>query len=90
MAANLGIFGLLTIVEKRRRGNGYVFFVYLALYCIYRFLVEIIRKGATANVMVDGLTQAQVASLALLVVVFIILALKYRRGSEPAVKGAVG
>lgn len=78
--ANLVIFGILTLFEKRSRGNGYVFFVYLGLYSIYRFLIEIVRKGATANVMVDGLTQAQVASIGLLAAVLIVLAIKYRSG----------
>jgi phosphatidylglycerol:prolipoprotein diacylglycerol transferase len=77
-AANLAIFGILTLFEKKSRGNGYVFFVYLALYSVYRFLIEIVRKGVTATVFWNGLTQAQVLSLVLLAAVIIVIAAGYR------------
>lgn len=80
-AANLAIFGLLTVFEKRSRGNGYVFLIYLGLYSAYRFLIEILRKGVTASVMMGGLTQAQVLSLAVMIAVGVVLAVGFRRGS---------
>jgi len=50
--------------------DGFVFAAYLAMYSVYRFLIEILRKGATAEVFAWGLTQAQVVS----VVVFLFAA----------------
>ena len=53
----------------------FVFVTYIVLYSIYRFGIEFIRKGATAHVWIGGLTQAQVASLAAIVVFGVLLAL---------------
>ncbi len=62
---NLIIFWLLTRWEKRTRADGEIFFGYIALYCLYRFIDEIWRKGATAQVFVGWFTQAQVACMAI-------------------------
>lgn len=64
--AGLLIFVALTRVEKWRKPNGYTFFSFLALYSVYRFLIEIIRRGATAEVVSWGLTEAQVVSAVML------------------------
>lgn len=63
MLASFAIFGILVWIERRRRYGGQVFFSYVALYAVYRFLVEFFRKGITAEVAVLGLTQAQIASI---------------------------
>jgi len=65
-AASIVIFYLLTRVEKRRRYAGQVFLTYLALYSVYRFLIEFLRKGVTADVAIIGITEAQVVSLVVL------------------------
>lgn len=70
---SLSIFIILTRIERLRRPNGFVFFSYLALYSIYRFGIEFLRKGATAHVWLAGLTHAQVVSLAGIVVFGIVL-----------------
>jgi phosphatidylglycerol:prolipoprotein diacylglycerol transferase len=62
-AASLGIFFLLVMVERKRRYTGQVFFSYLAMYSVYRFLIEFLRKGVTAQVLFDGITEGQVASI---------------------------
>jgi len=61
--AGLLIFLILTRVEKAQRPSGFVFASYLLLYSMYRFLIEILRKGASAQVWFWGLTEAQVVSL---------------------------
>ncbi|MBI2842595.1 MAG: prolipoprotein diacylglyceryl transferase [Armatimonadetes bacterium] len=78
-AASLAIFGILTRVERLSRPTGFVFFSYVVLYSVYRFGVEFIRKGVTADVWLAGLTEAQVASLAAIVVFGVILLALNRR-----------
>lgn len=63
MLASFAIFGILVWIERRRRYGGQVFFSYVALYAVYRFIVEFFRKGITAEVAVLGLTEAQIASI---------------------------
>lgn len=84
-AASLIIFWILTRVEKLNKPVGFVFVSYVMLYSIYRFLIEFVRKGATAQVMFAGLTQAQVASIATIAVFGVIL---YFLGRKPAAKVA--
>lgn len=67
-AANIAIFALLTRVEKLKRAHGFTFFAYIGLYSIYRFLIEIVRKGVTADIAFAGITEAQILSIALLIV----------------------
>jgi len=72
-AASFLIFLALTRAEKWKMPAGFVFTAYIALYCVYRFLIEILRKGATAEVMVWGLTQAQIVSVGVFVVAVMVL-----------------
>ncbi|MGB9586882.1 MAG: prolipoprotein diacylglyceryl transferase [Armatimonadota bacterium] len=72
-AASIVIFYLLTRVEKRRCYIGQVFLIYLALYSIYRFLIEFLRKGVTADIVFVGITEAQLVSLVVLAVVLPLL-----------------
>jgi phosphatidylglycerol:prolipoprotein diacylglycerol transferase len=65
--ASFAIFGILVWIEKRRRFGGQVFFSYVALYGVYRFLVEFPRRGITADVAFAGLTEAQVVSIVMIV-----------------------
>jgi phosphatidylglycerol---prolipoprotein diacylglyceryl transferase len=61
--ASLVIFGLLMGVFRRQRVTGQVLWSYLLLYAVYRFAIEFLRKGATAEVMGALLTGAQWASV---------------------------
>jgi phosphatidylglycerol:prolipoprotein diacylglycerol transferase len=79
MMASFVIFGLLTVVQRRRRFTGEVFTSYLAMYSIYRFFNEFLRKGVTADVAFAGLTQAQVVSLLVLAVSLVVLCINRRR-----------
>jgi len=68
--AALGSFVILALLMKARPrlpARGQLFLLYLALYSALRAAVEVLRKGYTAQVFLDGLTQAQVASAAILV-----------------------
>ncbi len=81
---SLVIFALLTRIERLKRPRGFVFFSYLVLYSVYRFGIEFIRKGATAEVWFWGLTQAQVASIAAVVVFGVILMILARKPLQKA------
>ncbi len=83
---SLGIFGILTRIERLPRPAGFTFFSYLVLYSVYRFGIEFIRKGATAEVWIAGLTPAQIASLAGIVIFGLALLVMNRRKAKTAAK----
>ncbi len=58
---------LLLYLSPRLRRPGQLFVIYLALYGVIRFVVEFLRKGYTAEVLIEPLTQAQAASVILIV-----------------------
>jgi prolipoprotein diacylglyceryltransferase len=60
---NLGLVALLIQAYRRPHHVGQILALYIGGYSIYRFLIEFLRKGVTADVLVAGLTQAQVFSL---------------------------
>ena len=63
--AALGSFLILGILLRARTclaAPGQLFLLYLMLYSVLRSAVEVLRKGVTAEELVGGLTQAQVAS----------------------------
>lgn len=65
-AANfLFMFLLLWFDKEKKKVTGQTFSLYMMLYALYRILAEILRKGATAQILFDGMTQAQVASIIL-------------------------
>lgn len=61
------IFLLLVKAERARKPRGFVFSVYMGLYGLYRFLIEFLRAGYTADYWHWGLTQAQVVSVLMIV-----------------------
>lgn len=81
VGASALIYVALVAIEKRRRFTGQVFLSYLCLYSVYRFLNEILRKGVTGEVAFAGLTEAQVVSLAVLIIGLPILIIKLRRSA---------
>lgn len=79
----LGIFVILDRWDRRPHRDGAIFLGFLALYCVYRFIDEHFRKGATADIFILGLTHAQVLSVvAFPVVLFFFYRLRAR--SAPA------
>lgn len=81
-------FFLLDRWSRRPHRDGEIFLGYIALYCIYRFIDEHFRNGATAQVFLFGLTHAQVFCVALLPVALILLWRLRRRSAPPTVKEA--
>jgi prolipoprotein diacylglyceryltransferase len=62
---------------------------FLFLYGLYRFLVEFVRAGATAETTaLLGLTTGQIASLVLMIIAGLVFALGLRRGSGGQVVAA--
>mgnify|MGYP005840909335 CR=1 FL=1 len=77
--ANLLIFLALTRLERMGRGPGFVSFGYLGLYGIYRFLIEFLRAGITAEVWILGMTHAQIVSLLLIAGCAVVIFTVYRK-----------
>lgn len=77
--ASLLIFLLLTRLEGARRAPGFVFVSYLGFYAVYRFLIEFLRVGYSAEPWALGLTQAQGVSAAMAIAVGLLIATIYRR-----------
>ncbi|MBN1458969.1 MAG: prolipoprotein diacylglyceryl transferase [Armatimonadetes bacterium] len=61
------ILAILLTVRRRLPGNGQLFLLYLMLYAPMRAAVEVLRKGYTADVLFDGVTEAQAASAVIFV-----------------------
>lgn len=60
---SFGIFGLLLLWKKKSIHRGHLTLAYFILYSVYRFGIEFLRKGASADPGLWGFTQAQVACL---------------------------
>jgi phosphatidylglycerol:prolipoprotein diacylglycerol transferase len=89
---NLAICGLLVYIYRRKVATGQVLLSYLALYSLYRFAVEALRKGYTAQELAFGLTQAQVASLVVIALsgaALCVLLRRARRAPPPTERPAV-
>jgi len=81
-AAGILMYFALVAVEKRRRFAGHVFLSYLLLYSVYRFLIEFLRRGVTAEIAFAWITEAQLASLVVLAVALPLLVRGLRRPSS--------
>jgi phosphatidylglycerol:prolipoprotein diacylglycerol transferase len=75
---------ILHMWSRRPHRDGEIILGFFGLYCIYRFIDEQFRKGATADIFVAGLTHAQVFSLVVLPFVAYFL-MRVRRGPAPVV-----
>ncbi len=67
---NLLVFAIIWSFRKNGKFDGYIFLVYLILYSIVRFVVEIFRES---QILINPLTVAQVASLAIIIVSFLVI-----------------
>jgi phosphatidylglycerol:prolipoprotein diacylglycerol transferase len=85
VAASVLIYFALVRVDARRRFVGQVFVSYLCLYSVYRFLIEFLRKGVTAEVAFGGLTQAQLVSILVLALSGLALFVMSRRSTSQSV-----
>ncbi|HEY3281685.1 MAG TPA: prolipoprotein diacylglyceryl transferase [Armatimonadota bacterium] len=86
--AGLLIWVLVERLSRRPHYRGQLFGTFLLLYSVYRFLVEALRKGVTARVLVDGLTEGQVASLVMFVVALGLMAWWRRRSGAQELPAA--
>jgi phosphatidylglycerol---prolipoprotein diacylglyceryl transferase len=68
----------LVRLNRTRLPAGAVGLIGLLLFAVDRFIIEHFRRGATAEVLLAGLTEAQVASIVLFIVAGIWLALRLR------------
>jgi prolipoprotein diacylglyceryltransferase len=64
--ASILIFFALLALRTRLSVPGTLFFTYLIMYSVARALVEILRAGYTAERLIGPLTEAQVASMAVI------------------------
>lgn len=84
--ASLGsllILEVLMSIRSRLRQPGQLFLTYLILYAILRTGVEVFRKGFSAQVLVDGMTEAQVLSAGIIVIAVALLLARRRRAVPP-------
>ena len=77
--ASLLIFFILTRFERLNRAPGFIFISYLGLYSIYRFLIEYLRAGFSAEMWMFGLTQAQGVSIAIFALWVAVVFIFYRK-----------
>lgn len=75
------IFVILSELRGKMRRPGHLFMIYLMLYSVERFFIEFARAGATGKYVVGGfwLTQGQLASLGIILVAAIAMALTWKR-----------
>jgi phosphatidylglycerol:prolipoprotein diacylglycerol transferase len=88
--ASLAAFAALDAGLKRPHKRGVLFVGYLLFYAVYRFLVEGLRKGATAEVFRWQLTDAQVFSLVITPILLGVLIALIRRSDAAPGSDATG
>ena len=86
---SLAIFAVLLLVRNRLSARGQLFLLYLALYAIMRSGLEVLRKGYSARILVDGITQGQFVSALIFVIAVVGMVVAHRRrgagdSAEPA------
>ncbi|MCX6358797.1 MAG: prolipoprotein diacylglyceryl transferase [Armatimonadetes bacterium] len=88
--ASLAAFFALDAGLKRPHKRGVIFVGYLLFYAVYRFFVEGLRKGATAEVFRWQLTDAQVFSLVIAPILACVLIALIRRSDAAPGSDAKG
>ena len=78
------IYGILHVLEPKKRVPGQLLAMFAILYGIYRFGVEFIREGVTAKVQFGVLTTGQYASIAVALVGLGAYLLLAKRGKKTA------
>lgn len=84
------LFGGLWALRKHPFLNGWLFFVYLTMAGVERFLIEQIRVNVVMNLFGMEVTQAEFISVLLIIAGLIGMALLWRRRPEPDVEPARG
>jgi len=74
-------FLILFLVSKKLKGDGVVFWCFIALYGLFRFLVEFVREpDAQLGFLVGGLSMGQLLSLPMLLLGVGMMLRSHRRG----------
>ena len=81
---NLIVFGILLVLRKKLKPDGSLFLVYLAFYSVWRIGSDFLREGTSFFL---GLHQAQVISLAVLIITVTLLILRTRRVKPEGISG---
>ncbi|MFH1397997.1 MAG: prolipoprotein diacylglyceryl transferase [Candidatus Omnitrophota bacterium] len=71
--AGLVIFFILLALEKKKRFNGFIFWVFILLYSLFRFMIEGFRYYENNFFVLNNLTISQIISLVLVVISLIFL-----------------
>jgi len=81
---NIFIFGVLLIAKGKRKKKGFLFWIFMALYGLLRFIIEFYRERTQ---LILGLTWTQYACLAMFVVGSFMLIKNYRKDYKEKRKG---
>lgn len=65
------LFAALHAYSGKNKNPGRVFLLFLLLYSVFRFFIEFLRRGVSAKIFMFGMTEAQVASAALIIALLI-------------------
>lgn len=87
-AFNLVFFFILTRWEKLRRPDGELFYAYLGMYGLYRFVVEFFRLGGTADYISPSIHLTLTHIVSLLMMALSVGGIVWLRRHRPAVKDA--
>ena len=82
---SLAILAVLLGARSRLKARGQLFLLYLLLYAPMRAAVEVLRKGVTARVLFDGVTEAQMASCVIFALALFGFIVRGRRAMREAV-----
>jgi prolipoprotein diacylglyceryl transferase len=85
----LAVFGILWSLRKRIKIQGMLFFIYLALIAVERFLIEKIRVNVVHDVLGMKLTQAEIISVLLFLVSLMGMVYVWKR-NRPIDSGSEG
>jgi len=78
------ILAVLMAFRRRLAASGQLFLLYLMLYAPMRSVVEIFRRGYSAQVLFDGVTEAQAASAVIFLFAFVGFVIRGRRARNTA------
>ena len=82
---NLGLYGFLAWVFRRRKFDGFVFGLYLICYAILRSFVELFRGDYGPEHYWHGMTPAQLVSIGTIIAGLLLLWIQSRRAPPPSI-----
>lgn len=71
--SNLVIFGILVMIQKRKRFNGMVFLVYVMIYSLFRAIIEFFRGDFRGDFIFDFISMSQGIGLVVSIIALMIL-----------------